>query len=365
MAMRQVQFEFPDEQELEELEVDLEVEPSSAKTLFNDEDEVVEISGKSAGGDATTGQPGEADSADEDGDDIELEVVDDTPPEDRNRKPSEPPEEITDEELADYSEKVRKRLKHFSKGYHDERRAKEQAIRERMAAEDYARGLRDRVKELESTVTTNRGTMLQQAKHTVARDLEAAKAKFRTAYESGDVDELLAAQEELTKAKLASDRLESLEEEALQPVGDAVQHTQTTQQEPRGRVQPDPKAMAWQQENTWFGDPQHEPETAFALGVHKQLTEVQRIAPDSDEYYEQLNARMRTTFPNLFEDTQEKEEKPTSRQQSSTVVAPATRSTTPRKIKLSKSQLQIAKRLGISPADYAAEVAREMRKQNG
>jgi hypothetical protein len=334
MAFQKVEFEFPDEQEEETTEI--EIEPSSEIE--------VDLSGnKKAVEEIQDPEP-------------EIEVVDDTPERDRDRAASEPPEDVTEEELANYGKSVQNRIKHFSKGYHDERRAKETAERERDELQRAVQNMLSENSALKETVATNQETLLTQAKYSVDGELSQAKAAFKAAHESGDSEALLSAQERFTNAKLKSERLTSLEE----PVAE-VQNVQSPVNNPPA---PDPKAVAWRQQNTWFGNAKHEPETAFALGLHKQITETENISAESDEYYEQINARMQERFPELFEGTNEQEiRRPKAR--TSNVVAPATRSTAPKKIRLTQTQVALSKRLGITPAQYAKQVALDIRNSNG
>lgn len=288
--------------------------------------------------------------------DSEIEVVDDTPPEDRDRSPmKEPPAEVTDDELAQYSDGVKKRIQHFSKGYHEERRAKEAAFREREEAIRLAQQLMEENKKLQNSQGQTQQVLLEQAKKVVASELDQAKRKYKEAYESGDADALVAAQEEITAAKIKADRVNNFKPAPLQEEKPAVQPApQPVQQEP---VRVDPKASAWQEANPWFG--QDDEMTALALTVHRKLVE-SGVSPNSDEYYDRINTRMRQVFPDAF--PSEKTEKPVKK---STVVAPATRSTAPKKIVLTQSQVNIAKRLGLTNEQYARAVAEEMRKQNG
>jgi len=290
----------------------------------------------------------------DDDSDVEIEVVDDTPKRDRKKKPSSPPDELTDEELEDYSEKVRKRLQHFSKGYHDERRAKEAALRERQELEAMAARLVDENKKLKGTVGKNQEAMLEQAKRMAERELEEAKAKFKSAYDAGESDAVVSAQEELTSAKLKVDRVNNIKLPPLQEVETEVQTTYTA-------PTVDTKAQDWQSRNSWFGD--DDEMTSFALGLHQKLVK-QGVNPQSDEYYEKIDSRMRQVFPESFDDVEAEQEEEKPRRKTN-VVAPATRSTAPKKIVLTQTQVQLAKRLGVSLKDYAAQVALEMRKQNG
>ena len=348
MPFQKVEFEFPDETK-DEKATDIEIEPSSA--------EEVDIGGKKAKAKAKQSESVVENEVDSDDDEYEIEVVDDTPKADRNRKPSDPPEDVTDEELEDYSEKVRKRIQHFSKGYHDERRAKEQALREREELERLSQQLVEENKKLKANVNKNQTALLEQAKKSAASELEGAKKAYKDAYEAGDSDKVLEAQESLTNAKIKADRLNNFKLPALQEEETPVKVASEPAPEP---VQVDAKAQAWQEANPWFN--QDIEMTSFALGLHNKLVNEEGITPSSDEYYERIDARMRQLFPENFEDDAEVEPKP---KRKSNVVAPATRSTAPKKIRLTQTQLTLAKRLGLTPEQYAKQVALDMRKENG
>lgn len=284
--------------------------------------------------------------------DSDIEVVDDTPEEDRGRAPmKEPPAEVTEEELAQYSEGVKKRIQHFSKGYHEERRAKEAALREREEAVRLAQNLIEENKKLQSSQGQTQQVLLEQAKRVVENELAEAKRIYREAYEAGDAERVVEAQEALTAAKIKADKVNNFKPAPLQQEKPAVQPAPQPE-----TVTPkvDPKASAWQDANPWFGT--DDEMTALALTVHRKLVE-SGVSPNSDEYYDRINNRMRQVFPDAFPS-----EKPVKK---SSVVAPATRSTAPKKIVLTKSQVNIAKRLGLTNEQYARAVAEEMRKQNG
>lgn len=289
-------------------------------------------------------------------DDVEIEVVDDTPPKDRGRKASEPPEDVTDEELEGYSEKVRKRLQHFSKGYHDERRAKEAAIREKQALEELAQKMAEELKSVKGNFNKSQEALIEQAKKVASTELEDAKRKYKQAYEAGEADKVVEAQEELTAAKLKLDKVNNFKPTPLQEDETSVQIQQTAPT----NVNRDERAEAWRQENTWFGT--DDEMTAFALGLHQKLVK-SGVDPKSDEYYDAINSRMRKVFPENFgeADPEPEEVKP----KRSNVVAPATRSTAPKKIVLTQTQVAIAKRLGVPLELYAKQVAEEMRKNHG
>ena len=338
MPFQKVEYEFPDESEDSN---EIEVESSSAIEI--------DISGK------TSPEPKEGAAEVVEDEEYEVEVFDDTPKADRNRKTAEPPTDVTDEELEGYSEKVRKRIQHFSKGYHDERRAKETALRERQELERLARQLVDENKTLKGTVDKNQEALLEQAKRTAAGEAILAKRQYKQAYEAGDADKLLEAQEKLTNAKIKSDRLNSIKTPALQQDETAVQTEQVQEQSTPAPV--DERANSWASTNTWFG--QDDEMTSFALGLHNKLVK-EGINPQSDDYYEKIDSRMRQIFPDQFEDVGEEVEQ---RRRRTNVVAPATRSTAPKKVRLSATQLVLSKRLGLTPEQYAKQVAIDMRKQ--
>lgn len=276
----------------------------------------------------------------------EIEVIDDTPPQDRNRKPmEEPPKEFSDDELTSYNETVQKRIKHFTKGYHEERRAKEAALREREEAMRLAQSILEENKKLKSTVNQNQGALLEQAKRATAFELEKAKEEYKKAYDSGDSDALVAAQESLTAAKIKADKVNSFKLPTLQEEENKVETPYVAP-----KPQPDQRAEKWRSSNEWFG--QDRRMTAYALSIHDELMNVERIDPTSDEYYQRIDAEMRQRFPEKFESSDAPPQKKPN------VVAPATRSTAAKKIVLTQTQVNIAKRLGLTPEAYAKEVAK-------
>jgi len=347
MPMQQVEFDFPDPEAGTEKEVDMEIEGAVGR-------ETLEKTPK-----AEPEPEPEAEAEAE----IEVEIVDDTPPEDRGRTPSDPPKDVTDEELKDYSEKVQQRIKHFSKGYHDERRAKEQALREREALEEYTKRLMEENKALKGNYEQSQTVLISQAKKTVEGQLAMAKKQYREAYEAGDPDAVIEAQTALNDAQIRMDRLNTYkpkEKPADTPLQEAPTVVQQEQRTP-SQQQRDEKAEQWRDDNPWFGS--DDEMTAFALGLHNKLVN-EGVDPRSNTYYERINSRMRQVFPGQFDDgIDDTPEKPEKKQ--SQVVAPVTRSTAPKKVRLSKSQQAIAKRLGITPEQYAKQVALLERKQNG
>lgn len=285
----------------------------------------------------------------------EIEVVDDTPLEDRNRKPmAEPPKELTDDELTKYDEGVRKRIQHFTKGYHEERRAKEKAEREREEALRIAKAVAEENKKLKGSLSEERRAMHEQTLKQVEADIEGHKARLRDALESGNANDVAYWQDQLTTAKIKQDRLQNIEFAALQERETEVQIPQPSQPaEPS-----DPKLLAWREQNQWFGA--NKRMTAYALGLHDDLV-AEGIPPGSDEYWRRIDTDVRERFPEQFGSAEPADATPPQRVKTN-VVAPATRSTAPKKIVLTKSQVEIAKRLGVPLELYARKVAEEMRK---
>lgn len=344
MAMQQVEFEFPDPDK-----------KAAAVVEVEQEEEDLRIEVEDAVGRETIGKKKKTLKVD----DVEIEVVDDTPPADRNKKPSAPPDEVTDEELENYSDKVKKRLQHFTKGYHDERRAKEQALREREELERYAKTLIEENQKLKGSVDKGHNALLESAKKQVQIELQAAKQKYKEAYEAGDTDAIIAAQEGLNNAQIRLDKVNNLKPRADQQDTETLQSQPVNVQQQKAPTQPaqpprDLKAEAWRNDNPWFGS--DDEMTAAALGYHSKLVK-EGVNPQSDEYYEKVNSRMRQLFPENFDEDVDDAPEPKKVKKASTVVAPATRSTGPIKVKLSETQIALAKRMGVSLADYAKQVA--------
>ena len=286
---------------------------------------------------------------------FEIEIVDDTPEQDQNRKPlEEPVNEVTDDELSKYDESVQKRIKRITHGYHDERRAKEAALREREEALKFAQQIIHENNSLKKNLGDHTTLLVGTAKQNAEFALAQARAKYKAAYESFDSDQIIAAQEELTQAKLRLDKVENFRPPPLQEQQIPVNMQPQSAPEPKA----DPKALAWRNENQWFG--KNRPMTAFTLGLHEQLVE-EGVDPTSDQYYEAINKTVRSKFPESFSDEQSK---PGAKRTSSNVVAPASRNVAPKKITLTQTQVALAKKLRIPLDLYARKVAEGM-TQNG
>ena len=297
---------------------------------------------------------------------FDVKVEDDTPPEDRGRTPlpQNLVEELDKDDLEEYSDKVKKRLSQMKKVWHDERREKEAMAREREEAIRFAQAQVEENKKLKERLGVGQRAYLNEVVKSTKQELEQTKAKLRQAYEKGDSDEIAAAQEEMTEIKIRMREFERARP-SLQSQENSVQQPPQNQQprasapQPQQPVEPDHKALAWREKNTWFG-PNTEM-TALALGVHEKLVR-SGVDPKSDEYYDYINNAMRQRFPEAFDNaedepqTEQVKEKPVVRTKPANVVAPATRSTAPRQVRLTATQVAIAKKLGLSNEQYAREL---------
>lgn len=288
--------------------------------------------------------------------DDQIEIVDDTPEEvKKHKKMDDEPKDADDDELSGYGEKVRRRIQHLQKGYHEAKREADEARREREEAVRAAQAIVEENKKLKGSLNQGQEALLEQAKKVVANEIEAAKRKYKEAYESGDPDAIVEAQEALTSVKIKADRMNNFKPTPLQEVETEVQIPQV-QSRP---VPVDKKAEKWREQNEWFGN--DDEMTSFALGLHNKLVK-NGVDPTSDEYYERVNARMRQVFPDAFESEEPADEpEKVDKRPSKSNVAPATRSSSPKKVTLTQTQVNIAKRLGVPLELYARKVAEQMR----
>lgn len=291
-------------------------------------------------------------------DDFSVDIVDDTPPADRGRQPL--PKEILEkavsDPLEDYSEGVKSRISQLRKGYHDERREKEAAQRERDEAAAFAQRVHHENQVLKQRLGAGEKVFINEVTKSATSEVANAKESLKRAYETGDPDKIAEAQEALTDAKLKLRDYQNYKP-SLQESETSVQPQ--SQAQPAPRVVPDAKAESWRQKNSWFGA--DEEMTALALGLHEKLVR-SGVDPRSDDYYQRVDETMRKRFPDYFvEETTTESEKPTQSSppreapRRSSVVAPASRSTAPRRIALTSSEAAIAKRLGLTPEAYARE----------
>lgn len=296
---------------------------------------------------------------------LDIQIVDDTPTGDRGRKPLAKKPDLADQEIEEYSETVKKRINELRHGFHDERRAKEAAFREREEAVRVAKDLHNRLKEQEKKHAEEQVLFVKNLKEKAEVELAAAKKAFEKAYDKGDGAEIAAAQEAISQATI--NREIALRTKVPEiPIEKTVDREQkesfNSQQQQTHRPQVDPKAEQWVKKNPWFM--QDEEMTSFAYGVHEKLVKA-GVHPveDADEYYERINVRMREKFP---EYEWGDERKPQRKQESktATVVAPVQRTNKGTKVTLTTTQVALAKRLGLKPEEYARELLKTMESNN-
>ncbi|NBS69401.1 hypothetical protein EBT31_10885 [bacterium] len=291
---------------------------------------------------------------------VEIEVVDDTPERDRGRKPLEKEvSDPTDDEIESYSSNVQARIKELTHARHDERRVKEAVLREKQELERLAQQLIAENNKLKQSYNANQEVLTQTAQQKTDADLVMARKKLKEAHEAFDTDAIIAAQEELAEAKMRAEAWKNYRPTPLQETEVPVQNAPQTQT----KVDPDEKTLRWQAKNQWFGQPGFEEYTSYALGLHQKLVSG-GTDPRSDEYFDQIDGRMKSKFPELFGGAEDKPKSGEVQKKPTTVVAPANRSTASGKIRLTQTQVALAKKLGLTPQQYAAQVAR-LENQNG
>jgi len=294
---------------------------------------------------------------DDDDSDFEIEVVDDTPEEDRDkprRAEGAEPNVPDDDEVKSYSEGVQKRIKQLKFEYHEERRAKEEASRLQEEALRYAQQVKQENEKLLKQLDEGRNVLVDQAKSRVAAELEKAKSEAKAAYEIGDADAMIAANERLAKLAYEEERYKNYQPQQRQQQAPQPQYQQQTPKPPR----PSERALEWAKRNDWFEKDSEM--TGYAYGLHQKLVQ-NGVAPDSEQYYNEIDAAVRRVFPEKFDDGSIEVSAP--QRQAGNVVAPAARSgKKPRKIKLTSTQASLAKRLGLSNEQYAAQLMKEASK---
>lgn len=297
---------------------------------------------------------------------IEIEIEDDTPPEDRANSapmPKDIVEELEKDELEAFTGEAKEKLHQLKKVWNDERRAKEAAKREADEAARVAAQLYEENKKLKTKLTAGEQTLHSKYKENVSYELEKAKKEYKDAYDSGDSDRLVEAQERLTKVQMEAEKIESYKPEFSE---EALQNSEVDVKIPQPQQQLDSKTQMWLEKNKWYGV--DEDMSFLAMGVHRKL-EREGVPIGSDHYWSTIDAEMRRRFPEKFADeakpSSEVETKPSAKtSKPSTVVAPATRSTSPKRVKLTPTQLALAKKFNLSPEQYARELTK-LESQNG
>ena len=308
-------------------------------------------------------QEAEAEGKPLDDDTINIEIEDDTPPEDRNQKPM-PEDKVkeleaaTDEEEENMPHRSQKeRLQQYKKVWNDERRAKEDAQREQQAALDLAKRVLEENKKLKAQYSAGEKTYIETVQNQTETQVAMAKREYKEALESGDADRVVETQTKLNEAMFASQQAKQFKPTALQEDQNEVQIQQVEQQ--RSKV--DAKTQSWLDENPWYGT--KKAMSNFAVGVHEELVdEYGKDIVGTDQYYKRIDQTMRKKFPEYFEldgddsTVEPKENQTSQRTKPSTVVAPATRSTSSKQVRLKASQMALIKKLGLSPEQYSREV---------
>jgi hypothetical protein len=292
--------------------------------------------------------------------DVEIEIVDDTPVQDRGRRPLDREvEDPTDDEIESYTQGAQKRIKELTHARHDERRAKETLFREKQELERLAQHMVEENKRLKQYVNNGAEQFTTMAQSAATAELEKARRDYKAAQEAFDTDAILAAQEALTDAKWRVEQAKNLRHTPLQVEEYAVQPQQPATQQ----VQPDEKTLRWQAKNQWFGASGFEEVSSYALGLHQKLVN-NGVDPRSDSYFEQIDARVKSKFPEVFGGNDERPRSSETPRRPSSVVAPASRSTGTRKIQLTSSQAALIKKYNLDPKKYVAEVLK-LENQNG
>lgn len=305
---------------------------------------------------------------------VEVEVVDDRPKEDRRPPKVKTSTNQVEEEIDGISDKVQKRIDKIKYDYHEERRAKEASDKLRDEAVGYAQKIQDENKRLSALINKGEEALLGQISAKASAELEQGKSEFKEAYEAGDTDKMLAANERILSAqvdaKSANEKLNYYQKQT-EAREQQMQQQQNVAQQPQ-QVQPqhsppDPKAVDWLQKNTWFGNKEHKDMTGYAYGLHETLIQDEGIYPTSDQYYQEVDKRMRGKFPEFFGEEEisvgnEEVVETVISKKPSAVVAPATRNNgaIPRKVQLTGTQVALARRLGLTPEQYAKQVAKEV-----
>ena len=257
-------------------------------------------------------------------------------------------EEKTEDSLDDYSDSVQKRIARLTKKYREAERQREEALK-------YAEGLKKQYDESQSKYSQLDKGYLSEFESRVTTQTEVVKDNLKRAIQARDADAIVKAQEQLAQLTLDNERLKAtkkLDEEKTVQQEAAPQAQQPQQPQAQQPAQPDPKAEKWARDNSWFG--QDEAMTYAAFGIHKKLIEEEGFDAQSDEYYNEINSRMRKEFPHKFsgEANVGKQSKPVQTVASAKRVNKDGR----RSVRLTPSQVAIAKRLGVPLEEYARYV---------
>jgi hypothetical protein len=289
------------------------------------------------------------------GDDVTIEIEDDTPPEDRNVEPL--PDDMKQElesadEDEDYSQKVKKKFTQYKKAWHDERRAKEAAFREQQEALTMAQKMLDENKRLKEVLHSGEKELISTYQSSAEMELAQATRNYKDAYDSGESDKLAEAQQEMMRAQIKLDKAKNFKP----TVQFAENDVQIQVKQPQAVQQMDSKVAEWVSRNPWYVDPEKKSMSKYAVFIHEELEDkFGKGFVGTDEYFKRIDQEVQRRFPDEFASEQTNDEPKVQRTKPSTVVAPARRSTGPRKIVLTKTQVALAKKFGLTPEQYAKE----------
>ena len=306
-------------------------------------------------------------------DDLEVTIVDDTPVEDQGKKPRaedtpvEVDDDAVDKEIADYSKRAADRIAKIKYEYHEERRAKEAATRESKEAVQRLQTMMSENQRLQAMVDQGGEVLNKQAHNNALWAKQNAQVEFKKAYEEGDADAMTKAQEMIAKATLAEQQSMNMAQNVQAEITKKLPAEQPVQQ----TQELDPDMKAWSSKNPWFMStvPEHQDMSSYALTIDTRLRN-QGILPEQDaqKYYAEVDKAMHKEYPSFFgvqveETTDVVHETNTPKRQPSTVVASATRDSgnkKPSQIRLTQTQVRLARQLGISPEQYANQLLKEI-----
>jgi hypothetical protein len=289
------------------------------------------------------------------GDDVTIEIEDDTPPEDRNVEPL--PDDMKQElesadEDEDYSQKVKKKFTQYKKAWHDERRAKEAAFREQQEALTMAQKMLDENKRLKEVLHSGEKELISTYQSSAEMELAQATRSYKDAYDSGESDKLAEAQQDMMRAQIKLDKAKNFKP----TVQFAENDVQIQVKQPQAVQQMDSKVAEWVSRNPWYVDPEKKSMSKYAVFIHEELEDkFGKGFVGTDEYFKRIDQEVQRRFPEEFASEQTNDEPKVQRTKPSTVVASARRSTGPKKIVLTKTQVALAKKFGLTPEQYARE----------
>jgi hypothetical protein len=289
------------------------------------------------------------------GDDVTIEIEDDTPPEDRNVEPL--PDDMKQElesadEDEDYSQKVKKKFTQYKKAWHDERRAKEAAFREQQEALTMAQKILDENKRLKEVLHSGEKELISTYQSSAEMELAQATRSYKDAYDSGESDKLADAQQDMMRAQIKLDKAKNFKP----TVQFAENDVQMQVKQPQAAQQMDSKVAEWVSRNSWYVDPEKKSMSKYAVFIHEELEDkFGKGFVGTDEYFKRIDQEVQRRFPEEFASEQTNDEPKVQRTKPSTVVASARRSTGPKKIVLTKTQVALAKKFGLTPEQYARE----------